>query len=145
MFDILFFIVRSFLIHGYVTGYLLLATLVPIIKDKLSSTNSSKNYRSIAISSLVLKLIDWVIVILFGQKLNLDELQFAYQSGASTTMCTWAVIETVGYFLRNGSEVFTCQTDMSKAFDMLKHSLLFRKLINANFSRIFLRMLIYII
>ena len=144
LFDILSFIIRSFLIHSYVTGYLLLATLVPIIKDKLSSTNSSKNYRSIAISSLVLKLIDWVIVILFGQKLNLDELQFAYQSGASTTMCTWAVIETVGYFLRNGSEVFTCQTDMSKAFDMLKHSLLFRKLIDVNFSRIFLRMLIYI-
>ena len=144
LFEILSLIVRSFLIHGYVTSYLLLATLVPIIKDKLSSTTNSKNYRSIAISSLVLKLIDWVIVHLFGQKLNLDELQFAYQSGASTTMCTWAVIETVGYFLRNGSEVFTCQTDMSKAFDMLKHSLLFRKLIDVNFSRIFIRMLIYI-
>ena len=59
---------------------------------------------------------DWVVLILFGEKLGLDELQFAYQGGASTTMCTWAVIETVGYFLRNGSEVFTCQTDMSKAF-----------------------------
>ena len=59
-------------------------------------------------------------------------------------MCTWAVIETVGYFLRNGSEVFTGQTDMSKAFDMVKHSLLFQKLLYEGLSKIFLRMLMVI-
>ena len=95
--------IKSFLIHGHVTVFLLLATLVPIIKDKLASINSSKNYRSIAISSLVLKLIDWIILILFGDSLALDDLQCAYQPGCSTTMCTWAVVETVSYFLRNGS------------------------------------------
>ena len=51
-------LVKNFLIHGHVTFILLLATLVPIIKDKLGSITSSKNYRSIAISSLILKLID---------------------------------------------------------------------------------------
>ena len=80
--------------------------LVTIIKDKLTSINSSKNYRSISISSLVLKLIDWIILILFGDSLALDDLQFAYQPGCSTTMCTWAVVETVSYFLRNGLESF---------------------------------------
>ena len=59
-------------------------------------------------------------------------------------MCTWAVIETISYFLRNGAEVFTCQTDMSKAFDMIKHSLLFNKLLNRGFSRIFTRLLSFI-
>ena len=44
---------QSFLIHGHVTRFLLLATLVPIIKDKLGSISNSKNYRSIAISSLI--------------------------------------------------------------------------------------------
>ena len=87
---------------------------------------------------------DWVVLILFGNKLGLDELQFAYQVGASTTMCTWAVIKTRGYFLRNGSEVFTCQTDMSKAFDMVKHSLLFKKMIKSGLSLIFIRLLIFI-
>ena len=44
-------IFQSYLVHGHVTRFLLLATLVPIIKDKLGSINTSKNYRSIAISS----------------------------------------------------------------------------------------------
>ena len=137
-------IIRSFLIHGHVSTFLLIATLVPIIKNKLGNVSSSKNYRSIAISSLVLKLLDWVTLLLFGTRLGLDDLQYAYQSKASTTMCTWLVIETVGYFLRNGSEVFTCQTDMSKAFDMVQFSLLFRKLLDRGFSRIFLRAFIFI-
>ena len=110
----------------------------------MSSISSSKNYRSIAVSSLILKIMDWIILNLFGDKLLLDDLQFAYQEGASTTMCTWAVVKTVGYFLRNGSEVFSCQTDMTKAFDFVKHSLLFTKLLQANLSKIFVRLLIFI-
>ena len=37
-------------------------------------------------------------------------------------MCTWAALETIDYFLRNGNNVFTVATDMSKAFDMSLHS-----------------------
>ena len=90
-------LIKMFLIHGHVTSYLLLATLVPIIKDKLGDSCSSKNYRSITISSLVLKILDWVILLLHGACLGLDDLQFAYQPGVSTTMCSWAVIETAAY------------------------------------------------
>ena len=144
LFDHLSIILRSFLFHGHVSTFLLIATLVPIIKNKLGSISSSKNYRSIALSSLLLKILDWVTLLLFGTSLGLDDLQYAYQSNASTTMSTWLVLETVSYFLRNGSEVFTCQTDMSKAFDMVRHSLLFRKLLLKGFSRIFLRIFIFI-
>ena len=138
LFDKLAVAIRCYLIHGHVTVFLLLATLFPIIKDKLGRVDSSKNYRSIALSSLVLKLIDWIILLLFGISLGLDDLQFAYQPGASTTMCTWAVLETIGYFMRNGSEVFACTMDMTKAFDMVKHSILFRKLWSKGLSVIFI-------
>ena len=98
---------QCFLIHGYGTLLLLLATLVPIIKDKLESISISKNYRSISMSSLVLKLLDLVILLLFGKSLGVDQLQFAYQAKALTTMSTWTAVETISYFLINGSEVFT--------------------------------------
>ena len=88
-------IIQSFLIHAHVTNILLLASLVPIIKDKLGNINISKNYRSIAISSIILKLIDWIFLLLFGQHFCLNDLQFAYQAGCSTTMCTCAVLETL--------------------------------------------------
>ena len=143
--DILFshlaVIIKSFLIHAHASSVLLLSTLVPIIKDKMGDICSSTNYRSIAISSLILKIIDWVTIILFGECLNLDDLQFSYQSGCSTTMCTWLAIETIDHFLRNGGEVFSCMMDMTKAFDMVQHSLLFRKLLDVNLSVIFIRLI----
>ena len=135
---------KSFLIHGHFSLYLLLATFIPILKDKLGSMNNSKNYRSIAISSLVLKLFDWIFLLIYGEKLELDDLQYAYQPGCSTTMCTWSVLETIDYFIRNGSEVYTCCMDMTKAFDMLKHSILFKKLIVANIPPVFVRLLMYL-
>jgi hypothetical protein len=144
LFSLLSVSIKSYLIHGHVTLFLLLATLVPIVKDKLGSLNSSKNYRSIAISSLILKLIDCIILLLFGVTLGLDEQQFAYQSGCSTSMCTWAVVETIGYFMKNASEVFVCTMDMTKAYDLVKHSLLFKKLLVAGLSVIFVRLLLFI-
>ena len=144
LFEILAVVFQSFLIHGHMTMFLLLATLIPIIKDKLGSLNSSKNYRSIAISSLILKIFDWIIIKLYGSALSLDELQFAYQPGCSTTMCTWSVVETIDYFRRNGSDVYACCMDMSKAFDLVRHSILFKKLIKAGIPLIFVRLLLFI-
>ena len=142
--DLLAIIIQCYLIHGHVTRFLLLATLVPIIKDKLGSISSSRNYRSIAISSLILKLLDWIIIMLFGTYLGLHDLQFAYQPGISGNMCTYAVLETIDYFLRNDSEVFMCTMDMTKAFDLTVHSILFSKMLKAGLSAIFLRLLIFI-
>ena len=62
----------------------------------------------------------------------------------STTMCTWMVIETISYFMRNGSDVYTCCMDMTKAFDLVQHSLLFRKLLLAGLPVIFVRLLLVI-
>ena len=137
-------VLRCCVIHSHVSQILLLSTFIPQVKDKLASINISKNYRSVAISSILLKLFDWVIIILEGSCLGLNELQFAYQPGCSTVMCTWAALETIDYFLKNGTEVFTCATDMSKAFDLTLHSLMFSKMLNAGLCPILIRLLIHI-
>ena len=144
LFVLLSAVIQAFLIHGKVTFLLLLATLVPLIKDKLGCINESKNYRSIAMSSLILKLLDWIILLLFGSSLGVDELQFAYQPGSSTSMCTWAAVETINYFMRNGTDVYACLMDITKAFDLVRHSLLFKKLIAAGLTVIFVRVLFFI-
>ena len=144
LYDHLGRIIRCCVVHAHVSQVLLLSTLIPLVKDKLSSITISKNYRSVAISSILLKLFDWVMIILEGSALGLNELQFAYQAGCSTVMCTWAALETIDYFLKNGSEVFTCATDMSKAFDLTLHSLMFKKMMYAGVSPIMVRLLIHI-
>ena len=134
--------IKCFLIHGHVCQDLLLATLVPLIKNKLGEDKSSDNYRSIALSSVVLKLLDWIVLLLFGEKLGFDKLQFSYQNKCSTAMCTWLVIESAHHFLRNGSNVYSCFMDMRKAFDMVKHSILFKKLMDRKLSPIFMRLML---
>ena len=134
--------IRCFLIHGHVSKVLLLSTLVPLIKNKLGDSESSDNYRSIALSSIILKIFDWIVILLFGESLGLDDLQFSYQKDCSTTMCTWLVVESVSYFLRNDSDVFSCFMDMPKAFDMVHHSKLFKKLVDRKLSPIFTRLII---
>ena len=57
-------------------------------------------------------------------------------------MCTWLATETIDFFLRNGSEVFVGVMDMTKAFDNVKQSILFRKLIDKGIPSIFLRLLL---
>ena len=135
--------IRLFLIHGHVSDTLLVATIVPLIKDKLGNAECSDNYRSIAISSVILKIFDWVILDLFGDKLELDELQFSYQPNVSTTMCTWLMVESIEHFRRNDNNIFACSMDMRKAFDMVRHSLLFKKLMSRNIPLIFLRLMLY--
>jgi hypothetical protein len=137
-------LIQGFLVHGHVTIGLLVSTLIPLVKDPLSSINSSKNYRSVCLSSLLVKMLDWIVIILGGKALGLSELQFAYQTNCSTTQCTWAALETIDYFLKRGSEVFTIATDMSKAFDLALHSKMFMKMFEAKLAPIYIRLLIYI-
>ena len=59
-------------------------------------------------------------------------------------MCTWLVVESISYFTRNGNDVFCCFMDMKKAFDMVEHGMLFRKLLKRNIPLIFIRLLIFI-
>ena len=134
---------RIFLTHGYISSILLVSNLIPLIKDKLVDVCSSDNYRSIAISSIILKVFDWIIILLYGEMLELDQLQFSYQPNVSTNMCTWAATETIDYFLRNGSDVFVCTMDMSKAFDSVKHSLLFEKLLQRGIPVVYTRLLLH--
>jgi hypothetical protein len=114
------------------------------VKDPNGDISSSKNYRGIAISSLILKVLDNCILLLFGQILSNDALQFGFQKGCSTVQCTWAVQETISYYLRRGSNVFCCLLDFSKAFDKVNFDALFMKLGERNFPAVVLRLLVYL-
>ena len=56
-------------------------------------------------------------------------------------MCTWMAIETIDHFMRNGSNVYTCVMDLKKAFDTVKHSTLFKKLMGRRIPTIYIRLL----
>ena len=138
------FLFKTFLIHSFVPIFLLVCSLVPIIKDKLGDSASSDNYRAIAISSLFLKIFDWIILILHGNKLSTSDLQFGFQTGrSSTVLCTWIVSEVVSYYTRHKTSVYCCLLDLKKAFDKVKFSVLFSKLHEKGMPCVFIRLLIF--
>ena len=137
-------LVRLFLSHGLVPFFILLCTLMPLVKDNLGDITSSDNYRAIAGGSLLLKLLDIIILLLEGDKLGCDQMQFGYQANSSTTMCTWAVTAVIDHYNRQGKAVYGCAMDMSKAFDMVEWGELFVNLRNRGVNAIFLRLLMFI-
>ena len=86
----------------------------------------TKNYRGIAGSILVLKLSDKVILIVWGS--NSGSLQLGYKCGSSTAQCSYVMMETVNYFLKNGSNPIMVALDMSSAFEKCHFDFMFQKI-----------------
>lgn len=135
-------LMKSYLVHGYISDIFLTCSLIPLVKNPNESKLFSDNYRLIAISSLILKLFDYVILELFSDTFSSVNLQFGFQKNLSTTMCSWTILETVNYYINRDTSVFICFLDLSKAFDTVKHDLLFKKLAE-KIPPIFLRVIIF--
>ena len=145
--DILFFqlatIFRSFLIHGKITTYLMACCFLPLLKGSKDPADTG-NYRAIAGSSLVLKLFEKVVLLIWGHLLSTDSLQFGFKQKTSTTQCTWLVSEVVQNFLRQGSHTIVTVTllDCKAAFDTCKHDILFNRVLDTGVPAIVVRALI---
>lgn len=128
------------LVHGYMPHAMTLSTLIPIPKDANDLKNSDK-YRGIALSALCTKIFEYIILDMYGHILTSGDLQFAYKSDASTTQCTWVAREVISYYNENGSDVYSCLLDCSKAFDRIRHDKLLYKLMQTDLPPIFIRSL----
>ena len=136
-------LIKAFVIHGNVPFFILLCTLLPLVKDNLGDITSSENYRAIASGSLLLKLLDIVILLLEGEKLASDPLQFGFQPKSGTVMCSWTASAVINHFNQKGRVIYGCAIDLSKAFDMVDWKELFLTLRARHVNPVFLRVLIY--
>ena len=143
-FDHIALVFRSWLVHGTVTLSLLACAFLPLYKGGLKDPAKTDSYRAIAGSSLLLKLFDNVILLLWGDRLGSDSLQFGFKSGTSTTQCSWMVAEVASYFIRRGTPCIVTLLDCSKAFDMCEFITLFRKLKAKKLPSIVIRALIFV-
>ena len=138
---VLFF--RACILHGHLPAKVLLTAILPLIKDRKGDSEDSNNYRSICISSIFLKILDWVILILFSDKLKCDKLQFGYVAESNTELAAWLLIETVSKYLRTGTSCYVLFADCTKAYDLILHSRIFRLLSARNIPAIIKRILLY--
>merc|ERR1712013_546777 len=82
---------RTFLLHGTVTLSLLACAFLPLLKSSLKDPSDPGSYRAIAGSSLILKLFEKIILLVWGHLLGTDSLQFGFKARSSTTPCSCLV------------------------------------------------------
>ena len=110
-------LLSAMLTHNYVPCSMLTSTIIPIPTNRRKSLNDSDNYRAIALSSILGKLLDWVILLSCDKAFSSNDSQFSFKPKHSTSLCTFVVKETVQYYLNDGSIVYGMLLDASKAFD----------------------------
>ena len=108
-------IITFMLKHGTSSHVVNKAIIKPIPKNKQKSLTDSSNYRAITKNTIISKIIDYVIIILLGDKMTTSSYQFAYKEKISTSLCSFLVAETIQYYRSRGSNVYMLSLDATKA------------------------------
>ena len=129
--------------HGYAPEDMLMYTVVPIPKNKKKSLNDSNNYRGIALSSIIGKVLELLILNSNKDILRSCDLQFGFKSKHSTTQCTFVLNEVIKYFNNKNTDVFVMMLDASKAFDHVHYVSLFKLMLQKGLCPLICRLLAY--
>ena len=78
---------------------------------------------------LTLRLFKSCILIVWGNNLGTDSLQFGFKKKCSTGMASWMVQEVMQHYMRQGSKPILVVLDCTKAFDLARFDLLFNRLL----------------
>jgi exonuclease III len=132
----------SMLVHGLVPSSMMLGTMVPIPKNKRKSLADSNNYRSIALSSILGKVFDLIVLKKEQDKIITSDSQFGFKAKSSTTQCTFVLNECINYYNFKHTSVYVLMLDATKAFDRVHYCKLFRLLLKRNVHPLVLRLLI---
>ena len=103
--------------HGYVPPGLLNIVLIPIIKKKNGNVIDRDNYRPIAVSSPICKVLERFILRHLDEFLHTPDNQFGFKKQHGTDLCVFALKEVIRYYQKRGSPVFVAFLDASKALN----------------------------
>jgi hypothetical protein len=125
-----------FVSHCYIPQDLTMTTIVPMLKNKTGDLTDVNNYRAIALSNSMSKILESVILNSFlSCDKQEDVYQFGFKRGHSTTAGCFVLKSIIDYYRKRGSHVFVSLLDLSKAFDRVNHNLLFDQLIRLELPR----------
>ena len=129
--------------HGYLPKNIIHSIIVPIIKDKKGIVTNKDNYRPIAITSVLSKLIEIIMLDNLHLYLHTHSNQFGFKKKLGTDLCIFTLKQIIEFYRDKGSPMYVCFLDASKAFDRVNHWCLFKKLISRGVPFIYIRLLVY--
>ena len=118
-------------------------SIVPIVKDKTGILTDKNNYRPIAITSVMSKIFELLLLDHLHYNVQTCDNQFGFKKKHGTDMCIFSLKHVVDFYRQRSSPVYICFLDASKAFDRINHWSLFAKLIKRNVHVMIVRILLY--
>ena len=112
--------------------------ILPIVKD---TKGDSDNYRPIALTSVISKAFELVILERCRSILDTSPNQFGFKAKHGTELSIFAQKQVIEYYIINSSNVYMCYVDLSKAFDRIEHVILFTKLRERKIPLLIVRLL----
>jgi len=121
-----------FIMHCHIPSMFMNSVIVPLVKVKGGDITDVNNYRAIALSNSVSKILECAFMNKVTSIDVCDGYQFGFKPGHSTGLCTRTFKKVVDYYTNHGSHVFVSFVDFSKAFDRVNYWRLFNKLLDDN-------------
>ena len=136
-------LLSAMIAHGSSPDDMMWSTLSPTPKGKWNDSGLSANYRAIALSGIYGKILDIIIMEKEENQLITSNMQFGFKKGASTSLCTCMVQETISYFVSKNTNVYGLLLDATKAFDRINYIKLFNILLSRNICPLICRLLLF--
>lgn len=134
---------NTFVIHGHIPSEFMDTILVPLVKDKNGNLSDKDNYRPLALTCILSKILEILILNRYRDLLATSDNQFGFKNKLSTDLCIYSLKQITDYYVDLGSPMYLCFLDASKAFDKINHWELFYKLIDRKFPMIIIRLLVF--
>lgn len=113
------------LVHGHVPQEFTSTVIIPLVKDKKGDISDVDNYRPIALTTVMSKVFENIILERYIGQLCTSDNQFGFKQKHSTEQCIFSLKQVIDFYTVNSSPVYLCFMDLSKAFDMVHHEKLF--------------------
>jgi hypothetical protein len=133
---------NGMLLHAFSPTAFNVSVLIPIPKNTRKSLSDSENYRAIALSSILNKLLDKIILKKCSCSFKSSCFQSGFKKQNSTNMCSFVVNEVIEHFVSRNSPVYACLLDCSKAFDRLEYVRMFDALLKKSLCPFVIRLLL---